>query len=340
VQQLAKYLLHIACFIFCCGAALAQDDDLLDLDLEQLMKLDVIQVTIPGAHWHWENDWMVGYQYMISHWKGHQNGTDTLSDQEVLAQFPVTHERMTMHMHMLMFMYGNTDELTLMAMVPWMEMDMPHLTRQNTTFTTRAQGLGDIQLSAIIPVFDSYPHRIQLETGLSAPTGRIGVTDANGRPGHLEYAMQLGSGTFDLRPKVTYLGQTDSLSWGAQARGVFRVGRNGEGYALGNEYGLTTWISPAITEEFSPSLRLDAMSWGNVRGIDPNISLSNPAAMPGLQGGERIDLLLGLNYAAGVDDEGHGHRFSIEGGIPIYQNLQGPQLKLDYKVGGAWQWTF
>src|SRR5690606_11152062 len=117
-----------------------------------------------------------------------------------------------------------------------------------------------------------------------------------------------------------YLGQTDSLSWSAQARGVFRVGRNSEGYALGNEYGLTTWISPAVTTEFSPSLRLDAMTWGNVRGIDTAIPLSNPAAFPGQQGGERVDLLLGLDYAAGLDDEGHGHRFSIEGGIPGYQN--------------------
>lgn len=318
----------------------AGDDDLLDLDLEQLMKLEVIQVTIPGAHWHWEDDWMVGYQYVQQRWKGHRDGTRDVSDAEVFQDFPITHESMTMHMHMLMMMHGNSDELTIMAMVPWMEMDMPHRTRAGGAFTTRAKGLGDLQVSAIVPIYDEYPHRIQLEGGLSLPTGRVDVEDRNGRPGHLEYAMQLGSGTLDLRPKVTYLGQTDSLSWGAQASGVFRVGTNSEGYARGNQYGLTAWISPAVTEEFSPSLRLDALKWGNVRGVDTRIPLGNPAAVPGLQGGERIDLLLGLNYAAGVDDEGRGHRFSIEGGVPIYQNLRGPQLKMDYKIGGAWQWTF
>src|SRR5690606_6896647 len=124
MRLLLKYLLGFACLVLLCGGrASAQDDDLLDLDLEQLMNLDVIQVTIPGAHWHWEDDWMVGYQYTLSHYKGHQSGTNKVSDQEVLAQFPITHERMTMHMHMLMFMYGNSDELTIMAMVPWMEMD-------------------------------------------------------------------------------------------------------------------------------------------------------------------------------------------------------------------------
>lgn len=316
------------------------EEGLLELDLEQLMNLDVIQVTIPGAHWHWEDDWMVGYQYQQQKWKGHLNGTSKVSDEEVLRQFPITHESMTMHMHMLMFMHGNTDELTLMAMVPFMEMDMPHRTRENTAFTTRARGLGDVRLSAIFPIYDEYPHRVQVSAGMSFPTGGINIQDRNGRPGNLEYAMQLGSGTFDFRPNLTYLGQTDAWSWGAQVNGEFRLGTNSNGYARGNQYGLTAWVSPALTEEFSPSLRIDAQSWGNVRGVDGNIPLGNPAAVPGLQGGERVDLLLGINYAAGVDDEGHGHRLSLEGGVPIYQNLRGPQLKMQYQVTGAWQWTF
>ncbi len=341
VLKIKRHIVFLSLLLSLTLTALGQEEEgLLDLDLEQLMSLDVIQVTIPGAHWHWEDDWMIGYQYVQQHWRGHQSGTRRLSDQEVLKQFPITHERMTMHMHMLMFMHGNSDELTFMAMVPYMEMDMPHLTRQNTTFTTRSEGLGDIQLSAILPVYDEYPHRIQVESGISIPTGSVSVSDLNGRPGHLEYAMQLGSGTFDLRPKLTYLGQTDKLSWGAQARAVVRVGKNSEGYARGNIYGLTTWISPAVTKDFSPSLRIDAQHWGNVRGIDTAIPVANPAAVAGLQGGERVDLLLGLNYGAGVDDEGHGHRFSIEGGVPIYQNLRGPQLRTEFIIGGAWQWTF
>lgn len=337
-----KRLFLLGLFLLCSGGLAAEESDegLLDLDLEALMKLEVVQVTIPGAHWHWEGDVMVGYQYNQSHWAGHLSGTDEITDQQVLEKFPLTHERMTMHMHMLMFMYGNNDELTLMAMVPYMEMDMPHLSRQNRTFTTRSSGLGDVRLSAIVPIYDEYPHRIQFEGGVSVPTGRIDIQDQYGRPGRLEYAMQLGSGTFDLRPAVTYLGQTDDLSWGAQARGVVRLGSNSAGYSRGNLVGLTAWISPALTEEFSPSLRIDAQHWGNVRGVDPAISRSNPAAIPEFQGGERIDLLLGLNYAAGVDDEGRGHRFSIEGGVPIYQNLRGPQLKFLYQIGGAWQWTF
>ncbi len=313
---------------------------LLDMGLEDLMNLDIVQVTVPGAHWHWEGDYMIGYQYVQQHWTGHQNGRRRVSDQEVFQDFPITHERMRMDMHMFMAMYGNTDELTWMVMVPYMSMDMPHLTRDNRTFTTVSEGLGDVGISAIVPVFDEYPHRLQVEAGMSFPTGRIDVEDANGRPGRLEYAMQLGSGSFELTPRLTYLAQTENLSWGAQLRSRIRLNENSAGYRRGNMVGLTAWISPAVTEEFSPSLRVDAMSWGNVRGIDFEIPITNPASVASLQGGERVDLLLGLNLALGVDDEGHGHRLSVEGGIPIYQNLRGPQLRADWRVGGAWQWTF
>lgn len=316
------------------------DEGLLDLNLEELLNMEVIQVTIPGAHWHWEGDWMVGYQYMQQNWVGHLEGSRRVSDREVLSKFPLTHERMRMDMHMLMFMYGDNDDLTYMVMVPYMEMDMPHLSRTGSTFTTRSEGLGDISVSAIFPIFDDYPHRLQVEAGISAPTGRIDMEDLNGRPGRLEYAMQLGSGTFDLKPALTYLGQTEDLTWGAQLRGTVRLGQNSAGYRRGHELGLTAWISPALSKSFSPSLRIDAMKWGNVHGIDPRISITNPASVATLQSGERIDLLLGLNYAAGVNEEGHGHRFSIEGGMPIYQHLRGPQLRSDWRIGGAWQWTF
>jgi hypothetical protein len=133
---------------------------------------------------------MVGYQYMQQRWEGHNDGTERVSDAEVLQQFPVTHERMTMHMHMLMFMYGNHDDLTLMAMVPLMEMDMPHLTRSGDAFTTRARGLGDVQISAIVPVYDQYPssdpvrgrnlpsHRPHRRRGLERQARPSGIRDA------------------------------------------------------------------------------------------------------------------------------------------------------------------
>ena len=317
-------------------------DEILDLSIEQLMNLELIQTTIPGAHWHWEDDWMVGYQFMRVHNEGYRDGTRNVSNQETLKSFPTIHTDMTMDMHMFMLMYGPSNDVTLMFMLPYMDMSMNHLTNTGARFRTESSGFGDFRVSPIFSVYDEYPHRIQVETGLSFPTGSVTQRDVT--PGgltQLEYKMQTGSGTFDFHPAVTYLGQTENMTWGAQVRGVIRTGRNERGYRQGDSLEFTTWWSPTISSSFSPSLRVDALSWGNVKGFDPELARqTNPESRGFLQGGEQINLLLGLNFALGLDEEGRGHRFSIEGGIPIYQNLRGPQLKEAWRIGGAWNWTF
>ena len=322
----------------------AGDNPLLEMDIEQLMHMELIQTTVPGAHWHWEDDWMVGYQFMRVQNEGYNVGTNSVPDQQVLrnGNYNNIHTSMTMDMHMLMAMYGPSDDVTLMVMVPYMDMTMNHLTRTGSSFQVKSQGFGDIRISPIISVFDEYPHRIQLEAGLSLPTGSVNKKDLTPTGyNQLEYKMQTGSGTIDLQPALTYLGQNEDLNWGAQARGTVRLGTNSAGYRQGNMIELTAWISPKISDNFSPSLRIDALRWGNLVGRDSRLNpRANPESDPNLQGGEQINLLFGLNFAAGLDDEGRGHRFSVEGGLPIYQNLNGPQIREAWRLGGAWNWTF
>jgi hypothetical protein len=320
----------------------APDGSLLDLSIEQLMQMELIQTTVPGAHWHWQDDWMVGYQFMRVQNQGYNSGTSRVSDTDVLRNYRNVHTRMTMDMHMLMMMYGPSDDVTLMMMVPYNDMTMDHLTRAGRTFQVHSQGLGDIRIAPIISLFDEYPHRLQLEAGISLPTGSVNIADFT-PTGYqqLEYKMQTGSGTVDLQPALTYLGQNESMNWGAQLRGVYRLGRNSAGYRQGHMLEFTTWISPKISDNFSPSLRVDAMRWGNVVGQDSRIDpTANPESDPNLQGGTQVNLMLGLNFGVGLDEEGRGHRFSVEGGVPIYQNLNGPQLRESWRLGGAWNWTF
>lgn len=318
-------------------------DDLLELDLEQLMMLDVVQVTVPGAHWHWEGDWMVGLSHMHLEQNGNLQGTTSVSDAQVLAQYPTIHTSMQMDMTMLMVMYGVSDDVTLNFMLPYTTMSMPHVNRAGQRFTTHSSGFGDISLTAITPLFDDYPHRVQVEAGITLPTGSIDVRDAtpSGPNTLLEYPMQLGSGSVDLIGAVTYLGNTDAMNWGLQTRGLLHPYRNARGWSPGDNLTVTGWISPRVTDDFSPSFRLRGQTWGNVRGQDPELNpTANPNSNPRLQSGTRLDALLGINFSLGVDDEGHGHRFSIEGGVPIYQNLAGPQLRTDWMLSGAWNWTF
>ncbi len=84
---------------------------------------------------------------------------------------------------------------------------------------------------------------------------------------------------------------------------------------------------------FAPSVRLDWRRWGNIRGRDPDLDPAvNPAFDPNKQKGRRLDLFVGAMLYA-PEGSLKGHRLTIEGGMPLYQSLAGPQLETD------WQWT-
>lgn len=98
--------------------------------------------------------------------------------------------------------------------------------------------------------------------------------------------MQLGSGTYDLKPGLTYVGQWKRWSWGGQFIPTFRIGENSEGYTLGNRMDLTTWVAYRWLPSLSTSFRLAAASWSNIDGRDDEIEVGmSPAADPKAQGG-------------------------------------------------------
>jgi hypothetical protein len=179
------------------------------------------------------------------------------------------------------------------------------------------------------------------EFGTSFPTGSIDEKDHTPMGFvRLPYPMQLGSGTFDLLPAATYLGQTDNWAWGARVDGVVRTGRNDNDYRLGHRFGTSAWVARKLLPFLSGSVRLDGQLWGNISGADPQLNPRVvPTADPDLRAGRRIDILFGLNLFA-LEGRLAGNRIGIEGGVPIYQWLDGPQLETDYRLSVAWDWTF
>ena len=158
----------------------------------------------------------------------------------------------------------------------------------------------------------------------------------------LPYPMQLGSGTFDLLPGITYLGQYNDMSWGSQLSGVVRLGENDRDYTLGDVLDITAWGAYDWFNWISTSARLDWQFWGNIDGADPAL---NPAVVPtgdpNLRGGNRLDLLFGLNFYASQGPRfTKGQRLAIEMGFPIYQALDGPQLETDFVLTAGWQYSF
>lgn len=299
-------------------------------------------IGVMGGHTHGADDVMFTYRYMTMHMSGNRDGKERLSNTEVLANYMVTPTSMDMTMHMFGAMYAPDNKLTLMAMLPYVKNTMQHLTRSGKKFTTQAEGLGDLKLSGLYKLMSQSGQQLHINMGISLPTGSIDERDDTPAASNakLPYPMQLGSGTYDLIPGITYLAHTSDYSWGAQALATIRLGKNDNDYTLGNKVELTSWIERQWTKSFSTSLRLKAQRWGDVDGADPDLNpMMISTADPDLRAGSRADILIAVNYSAqsGVLK---GNRLTLEIGKPVYQNLDGPQLETDFTLTAGWQYRF
>ena len=153
----------------------------------------------------------------------------------------------------------------------------------------------------------------------------------------LPYPMQLGSGTVDLMPGVTVVGEAGDWSWGAQTIVTLRLGENDRDYTLGNRIDGTAWIGRALGDSFTATLRLAGADWGSIDGADgalnPNMV---PTADPDRRAGNRFDALLGIDWTPGGS---YRHRLGVELGVPFHQRLDGPQLETDTTLTVGWQYT-
>lgn len=315
-----------------------------------------------GADMMMPGRFMLSYRYMRMQMEENRIGTDEVSPEEIVTTvgnrfappptLRVVPTEMTTQMHMLGAMYAPTDWLTLVAMASYLEKSMDHVTFQGgagTTrlgeFTTESSGIGDTKLAGLVRLYRQGRHQLHANLGLSVPTGSIDEEDdvlapTGARPTlRLPYPMQLGSGTVDLLPGLTYKGAAGAVGWGAQVLGTIRLGENDENYSFGDRVDLTAWGSYAWAPWVSTSLRLSGRHIGRIDGQDPEITAPVQTADPDFQGGERVDLGFGVNLA-GQDAGLRGARLGVEFGLPVYQDLNGPQLAGDWSITAGGKYMF
>ena len=327
-------------------------------------------IGVMGDHRHHQGELMLSYRYTNMWMEGNKIGLDDVSPDKIVTTVPnrffgqpmqsptlrVVPTQMNMNMSMFGAMYGLTDRITLNAMLPYIDKDMSHITYKGgmgTTrlgrFSTSTDGIGDLSFGGIVGLYDSKTEdseqHLNLLLGLSAPTGSITergriLTPMGGAPiVRLPYAMQLGSGTWDFVPGLIYTTRTGNLSFGAQYRGNFRLeDENAEGYRLSNLHQATGWAAYEWAPWISSSLRFAYQSLGDINGMDLDISGPVQTANPDFYGGDRADLLLGVNLI-GQKGVTCGHRVAAEFGVPFFQRLNGPQMETDYTFTVGWQKT-
>ena len=316
-------------------------------------------------HQHGKGGFMFELRYMRMDMEGLLDGTDNVNTKDISGaqmsptgpmkdpRFPymMAPTKMSMDMIMGMAMYGFTDRVTGMLMVNYLsnEMDMVMHMYMPTGMpmgdmygSMDTSGVGDTRVAAMYTINKKWTGTL----GLSVPTGSIDEkvdmtmtgTNLMGVPMppsvrtgmQAPYAMQLGSGTYDLIPSITYKDEAETHGWGTQLEYTLRIGENDNNYSLGDKAELTAWFAQKLGSYVHFTGRLDYLNWKSIEGQDPKIiPMMAPTSDPKATGGQRLDALVGFTGVFG------SHRIGFEVGKPVYEDLNGPQMKTDviYTLG-------
>lgn len=278
----------------------------------------------------------------------------------VPATYRIAPQKMDMRMHMLSFMRGISNNVTAMLMLNYIEKEMTSLTYKGATgsaengrFTGTTSGLGDTRISALYRLKNRGKHHFHLNLGVSLPTGSItksgrvlppfaGSLTPAGQTVEIErlaYNMQLGSGTVDFLPGITYTAAKENISWGAQLSSTLRFYDNKEHYRLGNRVEGTAWLARRWAPWVSTSARISAKAEGSIKGRDSIITGGNPLSTAANSGRDEVNWLLGINL---LKQTGRlkGQRLALEVGAPLYEKTDGIQMSNDWTATLGWQMAF
>lgn len=305
---------------------------------------------------------MISYTPTFMHMDDNYIGTSVVSPQQIVTTVPSNTTMMMMgmptkenyrivptsmdtQMHMVHVMYGVTDYLNLMVMGSYEHKSMNMTTFAGATGTAilgqttqTSDGFGDTAVMSLWRLYQDQMNHVHINLGLSLPSGSTTQTMTMLSPmGTMmtmrgSYGMQLGTGTVDLLPGVTYTGHLDRWSWGAAYRGRLALDTNDEGYYYGYQHELTGWGGYTWLPGVTTTARIAASEQDVIHGADPLISGLMQGTNPLFYGGKRIGLFGGVEFAGMPYGLGNSH-LNVEVGGPVYQDLNGPQL------GQAWQVT-
>ena len=204
-------------------------------------------------------------------------------------------------------------------------------------FETKSEGLGDLTITALIRGQKTKTLQIHYALGLSLPTGDINKTDTLLTPmntrivSRLPCSMQTGSGSYDLRPALTFNKHNENYNFGGQVSAVIRLNDNDADYRQGNMFSVQGWVSRSLSPSVSTSLRLKGTNEEKIEGRDAHINKPVQSANPFFYGGERLSLGMGINHSPQTGLLAQ-KSLNLEIVGPIYEKLNGPQMSGDWSL--------
>ncbi|MDD2768693.1 MAG: hypothetical protein PHT19_08155 [Methylococcus sp.] len=348
-----------------CGARMAGGD--MKMEPGSQFYFNPVWGGMDMFHTHPKGMWMANVKWMHSQDNGLMAGTAPVNPQNVYtgmkngmaSKYPymMPGTGQTMDMFMFMPMYGVTDDLTLMAMINYQYMTMPMTMNMGMKMGYMTEGmapmdsggLGDTQVDAIYKIGQWGQHNLTGTMGLNIPTGSTSQQTYNmmgdNKPAQIlsPYDMQNGQGTVNLMPALTYQWLSEDALWnlGGQASGVYHIGTK-NGYSMGDSVTLSAWGQRAFGDA-TAWLRAKYINTAQIYGSNPNMNkytyVGNGAWLmpdynPQNYGGDVLNMLVGSSY------QYHNYSIGLEGGIPVYQDLNGIQLRNSWYLNAGFQAMF
>lgn len=363
--MMKKYCSALALSAALATPAFAQDgegDDMIEVQQQLLTP----SAGLMHDHMHEGGEVMVGVRFERQRFSGaNQQGTDEISDAEILAAGYTTRARsMEMDMVMLDLMFAPTSDITLMVMphYMWHRMVMVGIDPANTGMDMGhgmegghghghgglpfgmehahgTEGFGDTLVSASYRLARKPGFRAHATLGVWIPTGAVDRMNDDGTFVH--YAMQSGSGTWDIEPVLTVSGTEGALGWGAQASYRWRTeDANDSGFAFGDKARVTGWLSYLLTGDLGATARVEYEHEGPILGHYNGPHNHNaPVDIQANYGGETVSAGLGLNWRLPVGGRMRP-QLGVEFTLPVYQDLNGIQLPRDWRMAVSLTKTF
>jgi hypothetical protein len=203
-----------------------------------------------------------------------------------------------------------------------------------------ASGIGDTTSAAIVRVHQDPINQVNINLGLSLPTGRTTDTISLLLPNNTApakrgfYAMQPGSGTVDGLVGVAYSGVLKAWSWGLSYRARLPLDHNRQGWEYGDLHEVNAWGGYTFIPGLVTTLRLNATKQGAIRGRDPVILGYAQGSNPQFYGGQQVSAFVGAIIGGrffGIP----AAQMGVEAGAPLYQRLNGPQLGRDWQMNAV-----
>ena len=242
--------LHGHCLFCCTDVLLAQEraHDHAPVGMDMTMQeraLDRAPVGVMGDRvMKMKGMFMVSIQQM-RHWMaGNRDGTDDLSDAQIIklpnpyqvgnspTSLSVVPQHMVMDMTMLDLMYAPSSRITLMGAGMLMSKSMDLTTYpgmgmvtgrpQLGSFTTSSLGLTSISLSGLFSLYEGDTARVHAQVGVQRSVGANNSTGEMLTPMNmrqamvLPYGMQIGDGSTSVISALTYVANNDGWVYGGQ----------------------------------------------------------------------------------------------------------------------------